>query len=66
MVNQMLKPDVETGVVLGTGYVGIASVMGEAKKQGVRYFFIEDESSRVLSQVPESMKYFNDLDAIMH
>jgi sugar phosphate isomerase/epimerase len=60
------KADVETNVVLGTGDVGIASVMAEAKKQGIRYFFIEDESSRVLSQVPESMKYFNSLDTITH
>jgi len=60
------KADVETKVVLGTGDVVIASVMAEAKKQGSRYFFIEDESSRVLSQVPESIKYFNNSDAIKH
>ena len=54
--------DVETNVILGTGDVGIASVIAEAKKQGIRYFFIEDESSRVISQVPESIKYLKSLD----
>lgn len=54
--------DVETNVVLGEGDVGIASAVAEAKKQGIRYFFIEDESSRVISQIPESIKYFKSLD----
>lgn len=49
---------VDINVVLGTGDLGIATVMAEAKKQGIRYFFIEDESSRVLSQVSENIKYF--------
>jgi sugar phosphate isomerase/epimerase len=60
------KADVDTNVVLGTGDVGIASVIAEAKKQGIRYYFIEDESSRVISQVPKSIKYFNSLDTITH
>lgn len=56
------KASVEANVILGTGDVGIASVVAEAKKQGIRYFFIEDESSRVMSQVPESIKYLSTLD----
>ena len=56
--------DVEkTNVILGTGDVGIASVIEEAKKQGIKYFFIEDESSRVLQQVPQSIKYVKPLIA---
>ena len=55
------KADIESNVILGTGDVGIASVIAEAKKQGIRYFFIEDESSRVMLQVPESINYFNSL-----
>ncbi|MGJ8692554.1 MAG: sugar phosphate isomerase/epimerase family protein [Thalassotalea sp.] len=54
--------DVETQVVLGSGDVGIAGVVAEAKKQGIRYFFIEDESSRVLQQVPKSLHYLHQLD----
>jgi sugar phosphate isomerase/epimerase len=55
------KADIESNVILGTGDVGIASVIAEAKKQGIRYFFIEDESSRVMLQIPESINYFNSL-----
>jgi sugar phosphate isomerase/epimerase len=47
--------DVETNVVLGTGDVGIAEIMKNAK--GVKYFFIEDESSRVMEQVPQSLAF---------
>ena len=54
--------DVETNVVLGTGDVGIADVVAEAKKQGIKYFFIEDESSRVIQQVPQSMEFLNGLE----
>jgi sugar phosphate isomerase/epimerase len=60
------KADVESNVVLGEGDVGIASVIAEAKKQGIRYFFLEDESSRVMSQVPESLSYLKNLDKKMH
>ena len=60
------KADVEANVVLGTGDVGIKSVIAEAKKQGIRYYFIEDESSRVMSQVPKSIKYLNNLDKSNH
>ncbi|MBL4631238.1 MAG: sugar phosphate isomerase/epimerase [Paraglaciecola sp.] len=56
------RADVEANVVLGTGDVGISSVIAEAKKQGIRYFFIEDESSRILTQVPQSIQYLKSLD----
>lgn len=56
------KADVETNVVLGTGDVGIEAVVAEAKRQGIRYYFIEDESSRVLKQVPLSFDYLKSLD----
>jgi sugar phosphate isomerase/epimerase len=56
------KADVETNVVLGTGDVGIAAVVAEAKKQGIRYFFIEDESSRIMQQVPKSLAFLAELD----
>lgn len=54
--------DVETNVVLGTGQVDIAGTVAEAKKLGIEYMFIEDESSRVVEQVPESLKYLESLD----
>jgi len=55
------RQDVETNVVLGMGDVGIAEVMKAAKKIGIKHAFIEDESSRALEQVPESIKYLRSL-----
>ena len=53
--NHFGRADVESNVVLGTGDVGIGEIMKIAKKQGVKHFFIEDESSRSLEQVPQSL-----------
>lgn len=59
--NQNGQADVESNVVLGQGDVGIAGIMKVAKKYGVKHFFIEDESSRSLEQVPQSLKYLKSL-----
>jgi sugar phosphate isomerase/epimerase len=55
--NQKGEADVETNVVLGTGDVGIADIMRTAKKMGVKHYFIEDESSRSMEQVPKSLAF---------
>lgn len=55
--NQNGQTDVETNVVLGTGDVGLPSIMKEAKKIGVEYAIIEDESSRSETQVPQSIVF---------
>lgn len=52
----------DANVVLGKGDTGIAEVVAEAKKQGIKYFFIEDESDRVLKQVPLSIEYLKSLE----
>jgi len=59
--NQKGQADVETNVVLGTGDVGIAAVMKAAKKAGVKHYFIEDESSRSMEQVPQSLTFLKSL-----
>jgi len=59
--NQNGNADVESNVVLGSGDVGIAEVMKAAKKAGVKHYFIEDESSRVVEQVPQSLAYLKSL-----
>lgn len=48
---------VETNVTLGTGDVNISGIMQAARKAGIRYYFIEDESSRAEVQVPVSLEY---------
>lgn len=54
--------DKETNVILGAGDIDIAGVMAEAKRQGIRYYFLEDESSRVIQQVPQSVQYLKSLE----
>ena len=49
-------PD-DTSVALGTGNADIAKVIKEARKQGIRYWFVEDESEEVLTQLPQSLKF---------
>jgi sugar phosphate isomerase/epimerase len=53
-------PD-ETNVVLGKGDVDIAAIMKEAKKIGIKYCFIEDESSRAIEQIPQSILFLKNL-----
>jgi sugar phosphate isomerase/epimerase len=53
--------DVESNVVLGQGDVGIAAIMKQAKKSGVKHFFIEDESSRSMEQMPGSLAFLEGL-----
>ncbi|MCU0380012.1 MAG: sugar phosphate isomerase/epimerase [Chitinophagaceae bacterium] len=53
--------DVETNVVLGTGDVGIEAIMKQARMSGVKHFFIEDESSRSMDQVPKSIAFLKSL-----
>jgi sugar phosphate isomerase/epimerase len=54
--------DVESNVVLGTGDVGIADVMKAARDLGIKYYFIEDESSRAEQQIPKSLEFLKNLN----
>lgn len=57
------RQDKESNVVLGTGDVNIAEVMKAAREIGIKHYFIEDESSRALEQVPQSVAYLKTLGA---
>jgi sugar phosphate isomerase/epimerase len=59
--NQNGQADVESNVVLGAGDVGIADIMRVSKKVGVKHYFIEDESSRSETQMPESLKFLRSI-----
>lgn len=59
--NQAGTADDETNVVLGTGDVGIAAIMKEARKYGVIHFFIEDESMHAVQQIPQSLQFLKSL-----
>ena len=54
--------DNETNVVFGSGDVGIKDLVMEAKKIGIKYMFIEDESLGVVQQIPKSLDYLKSLD----
>jgi sugar phosphate isomerase/epimerase len=51
------KTDVTNDVPLGTGQVNWPAVLAAAKKAGVKYYFIEDESPTVLDQIPQSLRF---------
>lgn len=51
----------ELNVQLGTGMIDIAGVVRTARQLGIKYHIIEDESSQVMEQVPESLKYLKSL-----
>jgi sugar phosphate isomerase/epimerase len=51
----------ENDVVLGTGEIDIPAILKEAKKIGIKHYFIEDESNHVNEQVPQSIKYLKSL-----
>jgi sugar phosphate isomerase/epimerase len=51
------RGDVETNVVLGTGDVDIRGLIKQAQKVGTKYLIIEDESSRSVQQIPQSVEY---------
>lgn len=57
--NQNGQADVESNVILGTGDVNIEAIMKQAKKSRIKHYFIEDESSRSMEQVPRSVAYLN-------
>lgn len=59
--NQDGRASDETNVVLGQGDVGIADIMKEAKKIGVKYYFIEDESPVAVEQIPLSLDFLRKL-----
>lgn len=47
----------ENGVVIGTGQTDWPSLLRASKKAGLKYYFIEDEAPTVLEQIPQSLKY---------
>lgn len=53
--------DVDTNVVLGTGSLNMPAIVKKAGELGIGYMFIEDESSRVISQIPKSLAYLKNL-----
>ena len=50
-------PEVTADVALGAGQIDLPSVLHAAKKAGVKWYFIEDESPSCEKQIPESLRF---------
>ncbi|HET6249068.1 MAG TPA: TIM barrel protein [Tepidisphaeraceae bacterium] len=53
--------NVESDVALGTGQLDIPAILAEAEKIGVKHYYIEDESSRSVEQIPKSIEYIRSI-----
>jgi len=53
--------NVENNVPLGTGEIDMAGLLKEGRKIGIAHYFIEDESSKVVDQIPKSIAYLRSL-----
>ena len=55
------QSDVTNNVPLGEGIIDWPSVFRVAKKAGVKWYFIEDESPTSVAQIPQSLRYLERL-----
>ena len=53
--------DVTNNVVIGQGVVDWPGVFRAAKKAGIKWYFIEDESPASVEQIPQSLRYLEKL-----
>jgi len=51
----------ENDVAFGTGQMEIPTILREAKRVGIKHYFIEDESSNIIQQLPVSIAYLKSL-----
>jgi len=51
------RSDVSNNVALGTGAMDWPAILKAAKKAGVKWYFIEDESPVAVQQIPQSLRY---------
>lgn len=55
------RTPVENDVALGTGQLKLSGILKTAKKVGIKYYYIEDESPHVKEQVPISLSYLKSI-----
>jgi hypothetical protein len=49
--------DVKNDVAIGAGLMDTPAILRAAKKAGVKWYFIEDESPSSEQQIPQSLRY---------
>jgi sugar phosphate isomerase/epimerase len=55
------QSDVRNDVALGTGKIDYAPILRAARKAGVKWYIIEDESPSSVEQIPQSLQYLRNL-----
>jgi sugar phosphate isomerase/epimerase len=55
------ESDIENNVALGKGAIEWPDLIRAAKAVGVKWYFLEDESSRSVTQIPESIRFLETL-----
>jgi len=53
--------DVKNDAALGAGLMDLPAILSAAKKAGVKWYFIEDESPWSEKQIPQSIKYLEEV-----
>ena len=53
--------DVNSDVSLGTGQLNIPAILAEGQRIGIKHYYIEDESSHSVEQIPQSIKYIRSI-----
>jgi sugar phosphate isomerase/epimerase len=51
------QENVENDVAMGTGQLDLPAILKQAQAIGIKHYYIEDESSHSLDQIPASIKY---------
>lgn len=59
--NYDVLPAQDNDVSVGKGQLNISAIMRAALQHGIKHFFIEDESTRVLQQIPETIRFIEGL-----
>jgi sugar phosphate isomerase/epimerase len=54
--------DVKNDVALGSGQTDYPALLKAAQEIGIKYYFIEDESPSVLTQIPQSLKFLSTVE----
>jgi len=59
--NLLGESDIENNVALGRGVINWPDLIRTAKQVGVKWYFLEDESSRSVTQIPQSLRFLEAL-----
>jgi len=55
------KGDPNNDVVVGTGQMNWPKILAAARRSGVKHYFIEDESADSVNQIPQSLRYLENV-----